>query len=194
MPWSHSVFDTLIEHYVRELQPSSMLDIGAGAGKYGAMARRVSPQTWTVGVEMQSEYVEHFELESIYDEVVVGRAEDIFLDEPDVVTDLVIFGDSIEHMRKSVGVDLLHYFAYRSRCIICVYPTKYVQYSLDGRAAEAHVSVWGPQDFGYFDTEHREHEGMNLALVTGFLADPEATLATDGAQPLGPTPGVAKAS
>lgn len=186
MPWSDDCFDTLIERYIAQLQPASMIDIGAGAGKYGAITRRASPETWTVAVEMQQEYVDHFTLADAYDEVWVDRAEDIFFEKPDLTADLVVFGDSIEHMRKSVGVDLLHYFAYRSRCILCIYPTKYVQYSLEGRAAEAHISVWGPQDFGLFQTEHRQHEGMNLSVVTGFLADHEATLMAEERSPVGP--------
>jgi len=186
MPWSADCFDPLVEDIITRLQPASMIDIGAGAGKYGAMARRASPRTWTVAVEMQADYVEQFSLAELYDEVWVDRAQDVFFERPDLTTDLVIFGDSIEHMRKSEGVDLLHYFAYRSRCILCIYPTKYVQYSVQGRAAEAHVSAWGLPDFAWFQTEHRQHEGMHLSMVTGFLADPEATLVAEERAPLGP--------
>lgn len=186
MPWSAGCFDELIEGFIARLRPASMLDIGAGAGKYGKMARRASPKTWTVAIEAQQEYVDGYGLEELYDEVVVGRADEVLLDDPDLTVDLVVLGDVIEHMRKSVGTDLLHYLAYRSRCILCIYPTKYVQYSLQGRAPEAHISVWGPWDFQWFQTEHHREGGMNLAIVTGFLADPEATLAAEGAQPLGP--------
>lgn len=185
MPWSASCFDEIVEQTIARLRPASMLDIGAGAGKYGSMMRRASPETWTVAVEAQAEYVEGYGLEALYDEVMVGPAEQLLL-EPDLTVDLVIFGDVIEHMRKSVGTDLLHYFAYRSRCILCIYPQKYVQYSLQGRAPEAHISVWGPQDFSWFQTQHHQQGMMNLAVVTGFLADPDAVIMAEGAQPLGP--------
>lgn len=180
MPWSNDCFDEYLERWFATLRPASMIDIGAGAGKYGKLLRRASPHTFTVAVEPDADYIEGFGLASLYDEVRCGRAEELFFAEPDLTVDLVIFGDSIEHMRKSVGVDLLHYFAYRSRCIVCVYPSKYVQYSLQGHAAEAHLSVWGPGDFAGLHTEHRERDGMNLAVVTGFLADAEATLASCG--------------
>lgn len=119
MPWSATCFDALVEQTIARLRPASMLDIGAGAGKYGSMTRRASPETWTVAVEAQAEYVE------------AGQV-------------------------------------------------------LQGRAPEAHVSVWGPQDFSWFQTQHHRQGKMNLAVVTGFLADPDATIVAEGAQPLGP--------
>ena len=65
MPWSAGCFDALIESTIAHLRPASMLDIGAGAGKYGTIARRASPETWMVAVEAQEEYVHGYGLESI---------------------------------------------------------------------------------------------------------------------------------
>ena len=50
-------------------------------------------------------------------------------DNPDYVTDVVIIGDCIEHLRKSIGLDLINYFVYRCKYIIIIFPSKYIQYS-----------------------------------------------------------------
>jgi len=41
--------------------------------------------------------------------------------------DAVILGDCIEHMRKSVGLDLLNFLVYRSRIIVVKFPVQMIQ-------------------------------------------------------------------
>ena len=53
----------------------------------------------------------------------------------------------LEHFRKSRGVDLLDYLYYRTKHILLVIPVDYVQGSWEGHGAEAHISVWRPEDF-----------------------------------------------
>jgi len=44
MPYSSPIFDNELELYFREVVTASVLDIGAGEGKYGEMLRRVQPK------------------------------------------------------------------------------------------------------------------------------------------------------
>ena len=50
MPYSSPIFDNELELYFREVHHSSVLDIGAGEGKYGEMLRRSGIFTMKSGV------------------------------------------------------------------------------------------------------------------------------------------------
>jgi hypothetical protein len=42
------------------------MDIGTGAGKYGAMIRSAAPDCHSVGVEMHTPYIEQFKRHDLY--------------------------------------------------------------------------------------------------------------------------------
>ncbi len=88
--------------------------------------------------------------------------------------DLVVFGDVMEHLLKSEGLNALHFYIYRCKRIIVVYPTKYVQYDVNGKIHESHRSIWAPQDFMHFTFDHRTIGHMNLAIIEGYLDDKDA--------------------
>jgi predicted TPR repeat methyltransferase len=74
----------------------SVLDVGAGDGKWGALLRgRVRHVT---GLEVWEPYVSKYGLEHVYDRVVVhdARTFDRWLE-----FDVVIFGDVLEHMPRA---------------------------------------------------------------------------------------------
>jgi hypothetical protein len=183
VPYSSDQFDTDIEAFLRAESASSYLDLGPGAGKYGRMIRRINPDALTAAVECDEEYVAHFKLEDIYDVVHHGRIETTFDDLPDLTADIVILGDVIEHLKKSDGVDLLNYLIYRCRYCLVVYPHKYVQYGWRGHKAEAHRSIWTEQDFKPFAAKITTKAAMSLAIITGYLADPDAVFGYDFQRP-----------
>lgn len=173
MPYSASTLDSLSQGIIQVLNPTSVLDIGAGAGKYGRMIRNLLPQCHTTAIEMDAEYIESFDLRNVYDEVIEAEATTI-INNPRVRYDLVIIGDCIEHLRKSDAIDLLEFLVYRSRYIKVVYPYKFQQDDTDGHAQEAHISVWQPSDFDYLDgksctAESQEGWSHHLTLVPGFI-------------------------
>lgn len=106
MPYSLPIFDSELELYFLEVRHSSVLDIGAGEGKYGEMLRRVQPKAQLIAVELDADYVEEYKLRDLYDEVWGRDAADL-MNDLERTYDAVIVGDCIEHMRKSVGLDLL---------------------------------------------------------------------------------------
>jgi len=173
MPYSVNTLDTLTQGLIQILNPRTVLDIGAGAGKYGGMVRSVLPNSHVTGVEVDEEYVETFSLRSLYDEVIVADATTL-IENPRVRYDLVVIGDCIEHLKKSDAIDLLEFFVYRSQFILVVYPYKFIQDDIDGHMQEAHISVWGPSDFDYLDgksctVETAEGWSHHLTVIPGFV-------------------------
>lgn len=168
MPYSSPTFDTELELYFREVRPGSVLDIGAGEGKYGEMLRRVHSNSRLVAVELDAAYVEQYKLRDLYDEVWVRDAADL-MNDLNINFDAVIIGDCIEHMRKSVGLDLLGFLVYRSRVIVVKFPVQMIQDPHQGHKSEAHISVWSEHDFRGMDYLFAERDSICLAMVRGYL-------------------------
>jgi len=151
--------------------PATALDIGAGAGKYGKLLNDACPECVVTAVEIYEEYVERFHLREIYDYVHCGDAVQLIESAVDSTYDLVLFGDVLEHFRKSCGVDLLNFFLYRSRYILALFPSEYVQNSVDGNRAEAHLSIWTEKDFAGMPHSPVYSIGTShIVLITGYLA------------------------
>ena len=171
MPYSSNAFNNQVAAIARLLRPSTVCDIGPGAGKYGRIMRLIAEQnhfqTKVTAVEIDQSYVDQFQLPSLYDEVIVKNAVDMITDVR-CRYDLIIIGDCIEHLRKSDGVDLLNFLIYRSGYIIVIYPEALIQDDWEGHLQEAHISVWGPEDFRGWKTVHVVKDGMHLFLVRGY--------------------------
>lgn len=150
------------------MSPRTVLDIGAGAGRFGQLVKRLNSQAHVTAVEIDAEYIDRFGLLEIYDTVLNTDVESL-LHDVDVDYDLVILGDVIEHLRKSVGVDLLNFFVYRARRILVIFPLRYRQGAFDGRRHEAHVSIWGQSDFQWCEAAYQEREGIALVEIAGFM-------------------------
>jgi len=176
MPHSDPSFDEQIKELIETSNFENFLDIGPGAGKYGKMIRSVFPDARIEAVEVNNTYIQEFNLTEIYDNILNENIGGFIEAHPDYKADLVIIGDCIEHLRKSVGVDLINYFLYRSKKSIVVFPHKYVQYSWQGNVNEAHISVWSDKDFENFDFDYYKNGFMRLSVVTGYLADKEAVI------------------
>jgi SAM-dependent methyltransferase len=169
MPISLPNFDEDLALYFREARHETVLDIGPGEGKYGAMLQRVQPQAKRIALEIDPSYIEQYKLGEIYDEVRVLDAARL-LDQPEESFSAVIMGDCIEHMRKSVGVDLLNFLVYRSRILILTFPVQMPQNVWQGHSSEAHLSVWTRHDFAGFDHLYLQRDLIHLCLIRGYLS------------------------
>jgi hypothetical protein len=179
MPGSFSVFDTVVEQLIEWIQPTSMLDIGTGAGKYGQMVARAAPACRRVGIEPEPSYIERFELDRLYHRLHRCSAADwqaqALLQTVDSQFDLTILGDCIEHMPKSAGLDLLNFLSYRSAYTLVVAPEFVLQGIVDGVAGEAHVSVWSERDLGWHDLWAWDNcRSVSIFLLRGYLQAPIA--------------------
>lgn len=173
MPYSASSLDALSAGLFQILNPRTVLDIGAGAGKYGHMIRNVLPHCEMTAVEIDPEYIETFSLRDVYNSVIEDDVLTL-LKTPKIRYDMVVIGDCIEHIRKSAALDLLEFLVYRCQHIMVVYPYKFLQDDTDGHAQEAHISIWKPQDFDYLGAksctlETSEGWSHHLTMVPGFI-------------------------
>ena len=171
MPYSAPTFDSEVKLYFEQVRHDSVLDIGAGEGKYGRMLRRAQPKIRLISVEVDAGYVEQYKLRDIYDEVWVHDAAEL-MNDPGRTFDAVILGDSIEHMRKSAGLDLLNFLVYRSKISIVKFPLQMLQNIWQGHKSEAHVSVWSEHDFLGMDHLFAERNFVCLVMVRGLSTRP----------------------
>jgi len=173
MPYSSPLFDESIKEIVGLIKPANVLDIGAGAGKYGVLIKKIIPTTETIAVEIESDYVNRFSLNDIYDQVwnmdVMGIISPKYYEQN---FDLVVIGDIIEHLRKSNGLDLINYLVYRSKWILIEFPHHYLQNAVEGYTSEAHISVWGESDFNIFEsTLLYKKDSQRLIVIKGYIND-----------------------
>ena len=183
MPYSAMVFDEIIAALITKMRPTSVLDIGPGAGKYGLIVKALREQGVEIdslaAVEIDESYIEQFKLNDIYDMVQLGDASMLPDVGPDAQWDLVILGDVLEHFRKSRGTDLIEYLYYRTKYIILVVPIDYIQGAWEGHHAEAHISTWYPADFARykascFSSMSASGSEIQLILINGLRTDPAA--------------------
>ena len=124
MPESVDIMDNLVEDFIRVegIKHRRFLDVGAGTGKYGKLIRKHSSSATLEAVEIDSEYIVNYRLADIYAGVYNVDVEKFITQHVDSAWDVIIMGDVIEHLRKSVGVDLLNFFVYRTKWIVVVFP------------------------------------------------------------------------
>ena len=153
------------------MKPVTLLDIGAGAGKYGELAKNINPSIKSVAIEIEKDYIKKFALSSIYDEVWNISVTDLINPKYyDSIFDLVMIGDVIEHLKKSDGIDLVSFLIYRCCWIIIEFPHCYIQNSIDGYKSEAHISTWSESDFGSFEkTALYTKDTQRLVVLRGYL-------------------------
>jgi hypothetical protein len=94
MPWSVDEGKPWVADRVCARCPSSLLDVGAGAGLWSMTLRHRLPGCVFIALEVFEPYVDQFGLHERYDEIVVGDARTT----PFPAVDVVILGDVLEHM------------------------------------------------------------------------------------------------
>lgn len=171
MPYSSAALDDVSEALIGSVALGRCLDVGPGAGKYGRLVRRLHPSADIVAIEIDADYIEQFGLREVYDEVLCGPASLLFDGDLDSAYDLVIIGDCLEHMKKSEGVDLLNFLAYRSKYILVVYPVRWIQGAWGGHRSEAHISVWSESDFSWMDHVSIRRGELIAVAMNGFLRE-----------------------
>lgn len=176
---SATVLDYVTRQQLAELQPETVVDFGAGGGKYAKIVRE------TLGVTVKVIAVEGFEkaarmlsASGSYDEVRHQLIED-WMTSSSEWYDLAIFGDVLEHLPPPMIHRVLRECVVRFKAIIVVCPLyDMFQESYYGNELEAHRSyITG----GFFDRyrpaeKHiavtREWTIMNVLIRPGWCRVP----------------------
>lgn len=138
---------------IMKMDPSSILDVGPGFGKWGFLLReylevwqgRLHPAEWEKRIDAVEIYVPYASLpwnKTIYDDVFVGDVLDYVRIFPDY--DLILFMDVIEHIKKPEGLSLLRR---APNWILSTPAYESQQGEAFGNRRESHISAWSVEDF-----------------------------------------------
>lgn len=144
MPSSSLVIAPVTINHLWKLQPSSVLDIGPGHGKFSVLIREyIDPSIRMVAIEAIEDYVRDFKLETLYDEVHVT---DVMLAPSELLNscDVVLMADIIEHLTKDDGRLLLS----RIKVPVVISTPEHFFANPPSHWSEVHRSHWKTSDFG----------------------------------------------
>ncbi len=145
MPYSSPKGKDLIRKWLESIRSEigSVLDIGVGAGYFGRLCKEILISAKIIGVEAYKPYIKQFDLDKVYDEILLGNFVDIQL----YNTDLIIFGDIIEHLEKDEALLVMPIIFQKYKHIIVSIPIgKWPQGAYCGNEYERHRSTWSWQE------------------------------------------------
>ena len=105
---------------IRQLNPGSVLDIGCGSGKYGALTREYLPSARIDGIEGFAAYITDIH-RVVYDNVYEVNAME-FVPKLDHGYDLAMMIDMFEHLTPDDGARILQELAKRTKHILVSVP------------------------------------------------------------------------
>jgi len=175
MPSSSNIFHKEIVEILDTLKPKTAFDVGIGMGKYGNYLKKIVPQCVISGCEIDTEYLHMYkDSNSMYVDIMNKSIIDI-VDNYEIKSDLIIFGDVLEHLKYSQVFDVLDYFQYRSKYMLLSYPSKLYQGVWENHASERHlceirlVDLAAKYDILNYIKKSETHFMMNLCLIKGYL-------------------------
>ena len=120
-----------------ELNPKTVLDVGAGQGTYLNLIREGMGSSVLVNaVEVWQPYIDEFNLINRYDRLFAMDVRDMV----DFKYDLVILGDILEHMSESDAVSLWEKISKDAKYAMISIPIiHYHQDAINGNPYEVHV-------------------------------------------------------
>lgn len=135
---------------IAEERPVTLLDVGAGYGKYGTLAREYAAPARVDAVDATAPRLPG------YDHVYLGdlRELDRVLPADAPRYDLALFVDVIEHFEKAEGHRVLAGLTARARRVLVATPLGFRPQEIAGMPYETHRSGWWPWDFRPY-TVHR---------------------------------------
>jgi len=174
MPTSHPKIISAVASKVLDLSPKSVLDIGVGFGKWGALAReytdvwawRFYRNEWVVrieGIEIHEKY--RAPNWGNYDHIYIGHSNEIL---PTLNQfELIIMMEMLEHLLKPQALELLtEIFRHTDKLIVSY--SNIPQKDVRDNPFEDHVSTWTNeelQDFGKIEVLNQD-EVSAVLLIT----------------------------
>lgn len=122
---------------IKKLNPSTVLDVGAGMGDYLELIKTyVGDKVKVDAIEVWQPYVEKYKLKERYDNLFVLDAREF----NNFKYDLVICGDVLEHMSEKDAVDLWNKISKSAKnAIISIPIIHHPQDEYDNNPYEVHV-------------------------------------------------------
>ena len=132
-------------------KPASVLDVGAGYGKYGLLAREFGGASRVDAIDANPPRFD------VYDHVYLGdlRQIDTLLPGDAPRYDLAMFIDVIEHLEKPDAWSFLAKLTRRAKRVLITTPFGFRPQELAGMPWETHRSGWYPWEFG---RDYRVHQ------------------------------------
>jgi SAM-dependent methyltransferase len=136
---------------IAEERPVTVLDVGAGFGKYGGLAREYAAPARVDAVDAAAPKL------TGYDNVYLGDVRDLNRVLPAELPryDLALFVDVIEHLEKAEGHRVLGELIERARRVLVTTPLGFRRQEIPGQPYETHRSGWYPWDFARRYRLHR---------------------------------------
>ena len=147
---------------LRQISPSSVLDVGVGFGRWGMLCRefldvwsgRVFRKDWKIrveGIEIFPKNIDQYH-SYFYDKIHIADAFEFIPSSSTGEFDVIIMGDVLEHFDKYKAVTLLNASIARSRHVLLNIPigTEWPQGTEYGNEFETHRSVWTTEELDAF--------------------------------------------
>lgn len=143
MPTSQHWQIPYVLQVIAEERPVTLLDVGAGYGKYGALAREYAEPARVDAVDATPPKLPG------YDHVYLGDLRDLARVLPSDAPryDLALFVDVIEHFDKPEGHRVLAELTRLARRVLVATPLGFRPQEIPGMPYETHRSGWWPWDF-----------------------------------------------
>ena len=152
MPCSRPYALEAVCNRIIEKNPTSILDIGIGFGKFGFLAREYTDvlhgryfdwETKIDGIEIFENYITRLQQE-IYDHIYIGNAMDIL---PTLGRyDMIICSDMLEHLSEQDGTLLLDLMKKQSKFTMITTPVTVLhQEAQYNNEHERHISAWSKE-------------------------------------------------
>lgn len=144
MGTSHPETKPWILNKIKEYNPKTILDVGAGSGTYADLLKNNGCMITIDAVEVWEPYIKEFNLNKKYRKVYQTDIRDF----DRYNHDLVIFGDILEHMSIEDALEVWNTASkYCSFAVISIPIIHYHQHAINGNPYEEHVKEdWSHQE------------------------------------------------
>lgn len=153
---------------VKKIQPKTVLDVGAGAGKYLYLIRQALGDSIKVtALEVWEPYIQKFNLKTLYNEVIQEDVRNI----ENFNYDLVIFGDVLEHLTEEEAVKVWNKTSQQAKYGVISLPIiRYPQGAINGNPYEVHQKEdWNT--YRVINSFKGIVDYVEFAVIGSFLAD-----------------------